>query len=255
MLRVFNITHHTTELEYEFFKFPGGELHFKFENLPLDTIEYISIEADLVNSDEIILLCLMADYFKCKKELRLMYTPYARQDRVTSRQEPFSFKTFARIINACGFDSVVLHDPHSDVTPALIENCVVVERVKMLPMPLPANIIIVSPDAGAMKANNVIAKEYKCQHICATKIRDVQTGEITETQLHTDIDLKGRSLLILDDICDGGRTFIELAKVLKKHEPRRISLHITVGIFSKGIEVLEEHFDQITYFHKLGEQK
>jgi len=196
---------------------------------------------------------MMADYFKCQKELKLLYTPYARQDRKTSNEEPFSFKTFARLINACAFDSVVLHDPHSDVTPALIENCRVVKRVDLTPTELIKVSVIVSPDAGAMKANHEVASTHRIPHICATKVRDVITGHITETQLHTDMDLEGKRLLILDDICDGGRTFIELAKVLKTHNPASIHLFVTVGIYSKGLDVLTPYFDSINQFHKLGE--
>lgn len=253
MLKVYNKSHHSDhkqELEYEFFKFPGGELHFKFRFLKnLSIINSISIETDLINSDEIMLLCLMADYFKCQKELKLLYTPYARQDRKTSSEEPFSFKTFARIINACGFDSVVLHDPHSDVTPALIENCRVRKRVDIIP-DIKGDFIVVSPDAGAMKANNEIAKKFKLEHVVATKVRDTNTGEITATQVHTDINLEGRELIVFDDICDGGRTFIELAKVLKTHKPKNIHLQVTVGIYSKGLDVLSPYFDSINHFYR-----
>lgn len=256
MLKVYNKSDHSEhkqELEFEFFKFPGGELHFKFHTLNnLSVINSISIETDLVSSDEIILVCMMADYFKCEKELKLLYTPYARQDRKTSNEEPFSFKTFARLINACAFDSIVLHDPHSDVTPALIENCVVKKRVDIIP-DIKGDFIIVSPDAGAMKANNEIAKKFQLEHIIATKIRDTNTGEITATQVHTDINLEGRELIVFDDICDGGRTFIELAKVLKTLKPKNIHMFVTVGIYSKGVEVLHPYFESIDQFHKLGE--
>ena len=252
MLKIYN-NMSMEPLNLEVFKFPAGELHFKGSNL-LTAEHGLHIKTDLCNSDEIMLLILIADTYRhLDKTLELLYTPYARQDRRTSHYEPFSLRAFARLINSCGFKRVTVYDPHSDVTPALIDNVRVIKRADLLPTPLARNIVIVSPDAGAMKANHEVAFKFNCQHISATKIRDVKTGDITGTQVHTDIDLKGRSLMILDDICDGGRTFIELAKVLKKHEPRRLHLHVTVGIFSKGIEVLEEDFDQITFNHKLGD--
>jgi len=256
MLKVYNKSKHSDtelELEYEFFKFPAGELHFKFHQLNnLSIINSIIIETDLSSSDDIILLCLMADYFTCEKQLVLLYTPYARQDRKTSPEEPFSFKTIARLINSCGFKHVIVIDPHSDVTPALIENCVVRRRVDIVGE-ISEDSIIVSPDAGAMKANNEVAKKLGLRHIVATKVRDVSTGEITSTQVHTDINLKGEKLIILDDICDGGRTFIELAKVLRTYEPKSIELAVTVGIYSKGKEVLEPYCDVISEYYKLGE--
>ena len=248
MLRVY-CDENVSEIKYDFFKFSGGEVHFKF----LDIVrESVTIETDLINSDELMLLCLMADYLTCSKHLNLLYTPYARQDRKTTLTEPFSFKTFARIINSCNFDCVTVNDPHSDVTPALIDNCYVRKRADVVTIPDVSEPIIVSPDAGAVKANNEVCKLFNLKHVIATKVRDVRTGEITETQVHTDLDLKGKNLLILDDICDGGRTFIELAKVLKTHNPASINLFVTVGIYSKGIEVLNPYFDLINQFYKRG---
>lgn len=236
-----------------FFKFPGGEIHFKRKD-GLISGGLIRIETDLSNSDEIMKLMLTADHFsKESVVLDLLYLPYARQDRVTSDKEPFSLKTIARMINSCNFKEVILYDPHSDVSPALIDNCVVKKRLDDMAVLFRENSIIVSPDAGAMKANHEIAMKYGFKHVIATKIRDIKTGQITATQVHTDIDLSGKHLLILDDICDGGRTFIELAKVLRKYEPASIELYVTVGIFSNGMDELNKHIDKIEYFHKLGD--
>lgn len=256
MLKIYNKSEYAQmkfELKYKLIKLPAGELHFRFYDLNnLSLINSILIEADLSSSDDLILLVLMADYFKCEKELKLFYTPYARQDRQTSLQEPFSFKTIAKLINSCDFSCVTVYDPHSDVMPALIENCVVRKRVDLVPK-IEENYIIVSPDAGAMKANNEIAKKWGLRHIVATKVIDVKTGEITATQIHTDIDLRNQELLVLDNICDGGRTFIELAKVLKTYNPKNINLYVTVGIYSKGVEVLHPYYNTIDQFYKLGE--
>lgn len=244
------------EINMEFFKFPGGEIHFKRENEFDHQYGSIDIITDLHNSDEIMKMMLVADFFeKSDIYLDLLYLPYARQDRKTSKSEPFSLKTITKMINSCNFKEVTLNDPHSDVSPALIDRCAVRKRVEMFDIDKDhhKDLILVSPDAGAMKTNHDVAAHYGWQHICATKIRDVKTGQITETQVHTDVDLKGRTLLILDDICDGGRTFIELAKVLRTYEPAFINLHITVGIFSNGMDELNKHLDIITYSHKLGE--
>lgn len=254
-IKIYNTSEHSDhklEIEYELFKFPGGELHFKVHDR-LQIINRIKVVADFCSSDDIMLICLLSDYIKCPKSLDLIYTPYARQDRVTARNEPFSLKTFARIINSCGFETVTLRDPHSDVAPALIENSHVIKRVDLVPKELLKDCVIVSPDAGAMKANNEVALNYKLPHISATKIRDVKTGEISETMVHTKLQLKGKKLVVLDDICDGGRTFIELAKVLGTHNPASIQLFVTVGIYSKGLGVLTPYFDSIDQFYKLGE--
>jgi ribose-phosphate pyrophosphokinase len=55
-----------------------------------------------------------------------------------------------------------------------------------------------------------------------------------------------KEIVIIDDICDGGRTFIEIAKILKEEKKDiKISLIVTHGIFSAGLKELYEYFDMI----------
>ncbi|MEI8631794.1 phosphoribosyltransferase family protein [Vibrio sp. PP-XX7] len=79
--------------------------------------------------------------------------------------------------------------------------------------------------------------------IQAQKLRNLKTGEIIKTEVLGDV--KGKKVLIADDICDGGRTFVELAKVLKSEGATEISLFVTHGIFSKGFEVFAGLIDVI----------
>ena len=263
MFKVYNLSQnensHKLELDLKVFKFPAGEVHFNLDtSLVVDNALHIT--TDLSNSDEIIQLMLFADAFRHKdKYLELLYTPYARQDRRTSHGEPFSLRAFAKMINSCGFKRVTVYDPHSDVTAALIDNIFVIKRVDLVikndvfAAGSYGNSIIISPDVGALKANQPIAQHYKIPHISATKIRDVETGEITATKIHTDIDLMGKDLFILDDICDGGRTFVELAKVLKGHKPKTLNLYCTVSISEKGRHAVRQYYDTMTFNHELGE--
>jgi ribose-phosphate pyrophosphokinase len=113
---------------------------------------------------------------------------------------------------------------------------------------------LLSPDAGAEKKVRSVAKKISSPNqsidvLCASKTRDTRTGEITATEIHGDV--KGKDIIILDDICDGGRTFIELAKVLRALNSGNIYLYITHGIFSKGLEVLEESFKHIYCYHTM----
>ena len=76
------------------------------------------------------------------------------------------------------------------------------------------------------------------------KSRDVATGQLTRFQVFAD-DLKGQDCLIVDDICDGGSTFIGLAEALRGHNAGRLFLAVSHGIFSRGIAPLRSHFDTI----------
>lgn len=48
--------------------------------------------------------------------------------------------------------------------------------------------------------------------------------------------------MIIDDICDGGATFLAIAGQVK---PAHLTLIVTHGIFSKGLDALAEKFDSI----------
>ena len=83
--------------------------------------------------------------------------------------------------------------------------------------------------------------------ITASKVRDLDTGKILKTEIPT-IDGFGPKMkyVIVDDICDGGRTFIELAKVIKEQKPdAEIYLIVTHGIFSAGFGELNNYFNKI----------
>ncbi len=84
--------------------------------------------------------------------------------------------------------------------------------------------------------------------IRADKSRNMATGQITETVVYAD-DLTGKACVIVDDLCDGGRTFIELAKVLRAKGAAKIALVVTHGIFSKGKEPLNKYIDYTYALH------
>jgi len=76
--------------------------------------------------------------------------------------------------------------------------------------------------------------------VCLHK-RDVRTGNILGVVV--DQNVTDLNLLVVDDICDGGRTFTELSKTLSM--PKKLELFVTHGIFSKGVKELTEAYDHI----------
>jgi len=78
-----------------------------------------------------------------------------------------------------------------------------------------------------------------------SKRRDVRTGKIEETVVHYRPEFHGRNCVMVDDICDGGKTFIEIAKKLKEKNCGKIFLVVTHGIFSKGMSVFRGLIDEV----------
>ena len=176
--------------------------------------------------------------------------------------ESLSIKVVADFINSLGFTTVFCEDIHSDVGVALINNLVHIKQEACawnLPnFERPANTILVSPDAGAAKKVFAVAKKLGYNEVVtASKERDVATGRIVSTVVELPDNFELKTYLIVDDICDGGRTFIELAKAIKNavnYNGERICLYVTHGIFSAGMDVFNGYIDKI-YVHNLMKEE
>lgn len=240
-------------------RFPGGEVLIKVIDNVAATIHtgVVKIVAKIQNSDDLFALALVKDaIINLHTERRALhaitgfhlvipYVPYARQDRACVIGESFSLKVFGNFINSLGFDRVTVVDPHSDVTAAVINNVEVINQVYVVHMfddlikeCTKPGCILISPDAGANKKTMKQAQYFDhVRFLRADKLRDLATGNIIETVVYAD-DLTGLNVFIFDDICDGGRTFVELAAALKKKNAATVNLFVTHGIFSKGYDAL-----------------
>lgn len=237
-------------------KFPGGEINVQI-NTPCPIIS-TNVTAILKSSDDIMALLLTVDALRNSGIedfylLKIPYFPYARQDRVCNPGEALSVKVMANLINSLGFQKVEIVDPHSDVTPALINNCKIIKPIEFISrIPNLTEYVLVSPDAGAEKKTYDLVKNLNVMGMVRmTKKRDIRTGEITSIELVDAINTHNNKFLIVDDICDGGRTFIEAAKVLNIYGS--IDLYVTHGIFSQGFDVFRGYINTIYYSNSLNQ--
>lgn len=249
--------------EHETFIFPGGEVSVQLTKRPVSPYDGLVVNADLQNSDDIMEMLLVCNALKRlgyrRLELVIPYVPYARQDRVCNEGEAFSLEVMCDLINSVDASRVTIYDPHSDVTPALIDNVHVIHQHEIiLAHPEILEIknadmfvgkVVVCPDAGAEKK----IQKLKMDYIMATKVRDPSTGKILHTHVYTD-NLTDIPCIIIDDIADGGRTFIELGKALREKGATRVDLYVTHGIFSKGLDVFKGIIDKV-YWYEDGEIK
>ena len=275
-IRVSNLRNET--IKHEAFLFSGGEMQVALEQVSYDPMEALNrhssniqldVTANIRDANGVMELMMLVDalrrqYAKSELHLTLPYLPYARQDRVMKPGEALSLKVFCTLINSLNFTTVNVWDVHSDVSLALLDRAYNTPQEDFLlltglftPWEVGADgeeqaienlPILVAPDAGAMKKISAAAKAMGTTYIRADKTRDVKTGAITGTVVyppgigHFDEDA---NYLIVDDICDGGRTFIELGRELRKITAGKVMLYVTHGIFSAGLGVLTEIFDHI----------
>jgi ribose-phosphate pyrophosphokinase len=242
------------EISLKSLKFQGGEMHVTVGLA--GAVDALRIRAHLPDSDSVMTLLLTADALRIAYPgkpitLDLPYVPYARQDRVANVGESLSAKVFCNLINAQGFDRVIVQDPHSDVVSALLDRVVIDDPLPALRRALDdigEPVALVAPDAGARKRVMKLAKELGLAVVFADKERNPLDGKITGTEVHGELPVC--PLLVVDDICDGGRTFTELATALGRTQDsqgfsRPLYLYVTHGIFSKGLDPLLAGYSKV----------
>lgn len=234
-------------------QYAGGEwdVVLDYQNAAMFAFEEeVTIEAH-IRDGEFMLLALVVDAVRellgdeIYVVLHLPYLPYARQDRITEDGQAFSLKVYTRLLNSLPVDIIVVEDCHSDVGVALLD------KVHNFPLRepefVPAVDAIIAPDFGAAKKAQKAAKKFGVEEVIqASKMRDPKTGELSDPVIFGNVH--GKDVLVLDDIIDGGRTFIQLANSLKEAGARKMYLHATHGIFSYGAKekLLEAGYDGVT---------
>lgn len=246
------------EINYESFKFPDGQQSIKITD---DKIKgnHITIISRL-NSflDLEMIVCANQALKNLESGAIDLYIPYflgGRSDRkFFEGGVNYLSQVISPLINSQGFNKVFTMDPHSDVLEACINNFRKIDNSSVVRFAIDSmgvdlnNIVLVSPDGGALKKIYDIAKKFGINKVInATKHRDIESGQILKTEIPDNPYTEGHTFLIVDDICDGGRTFTELAQVLRNDISNESSIYLVVshGIFSKGFEELAKNIDGI----------
>ncbi len=168
--------------------------------------------------------------------LRIRYLPYGRQDKAVSNDATFALHSFAKLLNQLYFCCIEIIDPHSSVATDLIKNSVAIQSTTLSKIWCGGGYDIVCyPDKGALTKYSEL---YDFPFIYGEKVRDQSTGNITNYKVIG--DPAGKTVLIVDDICDGGMTFKILAKDLLAKGAKEVNLFVTHGIFSRGLKTLKD---------------
>lgn len=212
-------------------RFPDGTLNIKMCGSSRNTIHwYYENDAELFT-----LMCIVdkirEDYPKADIVLMMPYVPHARMDRVKDVNDVFTLKTFCNTINAMDFNLVCVKDVHSNVAAGLLNRChedKVHVEIDFLLDKLDnevGNLALFFPDEGARKRYEYIIDRDEVAF--GIKKRDWKSGKILGLDIHNAENVKGKNVLIIDDICSRGGTFYHSAKALKEAGAEKIYLYIT----------------------------
>jgi ribose-phosphate pyrophosphokinase len=146
-----------------------------------------------------------------------------------------------------GFAYVFVADAHSTVAEACIDRLHIITQFEIFGRVKQSwrEVYIVAPDAGATKKCEAFAKLVGAAGVI-TCAKDRVNGKVQGIKV-LDTVPKGAKLFVLDDLCDGGRTFIEVAKELETITLGYgdLELAITHGLFTKGVDIVAVHYDKI----------
>jgi ribose-phosphate pyrophosphokinase len=225
--------------------FPDNHPHVQLQDIAAG--DEVCVVCPIRSSQELVQLLEIANAldhaWAKKKELVIPYLMGARFDRLMQLGDSVDLEVVANAVNSCGFERVNLFDAHSDVAALLIRNAKNHNNSRLVKSYDKPNAVLIVPDAGAVKKadkylewNPNITDVVYCQ-----KVRDLSNGNITLKVLEPG-KCEFRNCVIIDDLCDGGATFIAIAEQIK---PAHLTLIVSHGLFSKGFSVLEKHFQSI----------
>lgn len=215
------------EIEQEHFS--AGELKIKlFGNgrTRVDLVWHYENDAEFFT-----VACIREYYATHECILYLPYLPHARMDRVKNPEDVFTLKTFAHLINSLNFERVYVWDAHSNVGPALIDRCHDVtaknwieEAIKQLGY-AQNSLCLFFPDEGAQKRYGGMFPEYT--QAFGIKKRNWETQKIEGYMIVGEENIKDKYVLIIDDICSYGNTFVKAAEAIREAGAVDVSLYVT----------------------------
>jgi ribose-phosphate pyrophosphokinase len=258
--------------EIKSLKFSGGEIHVQLSEEQIKAIkaaESVDLYTRIIkNSDDLMKTMLVGDaIYNVNRDLfesiNLItpYLPYARQDRVCTEGQANSQGVLISIL-ARAFNTISATDIHNPKSTEFSDINVVnimptYENLKGLGVDCSGYFAIIAPDKGAIGRAAYYGDILQLPVVQADKVRDPSTGHIISYQISkSDLintkyrcpDSDNNHVLVVDDICDGGKTFELLGEELK-NLGYYADLYVTHGIFSKGKDLLNKYYGKIYSYY------
>lgn len=177
------------------------------------------------------------------------YFIYCRQNRVFRLGESFSAKFILEVLADAGATRFFTVSPHCDRDKEMISFSpipayningfvAIAEYVKGLQL---SNPIIIGPDEGAKGFVKKVSGILNYDSAVFKKERNMETGAIT---MHADFDLRGKDVVILDDIVSSGTTLLHAIDICKKSSPRKIYCAAVHVLSEKAIDAVSPLVDK-----------
>jgi ribose-phosphate pyrophosphokinase len=178
------------------------------------------IQSTFQPSDNLMELLMLAD--ACKRAsakyvtVVMPYYGYARQDRKDRPRVSIASKLVADLVTVAGASRVMTMDVHADQIQGffnipldhLFGSSIFIPYLSSLNLD---NLCIAAPDVGSTKRARYYAQQFNCEMVICDKYRK-KHNEVAEMTLIGDV--KGKNVILIDDIIDTGNTLCKAADLL-----------------------------------------
>lgn len=221
-------------------RFPDGEINIKINDDVRGSDVFIIQSTCPPVNDNLIELLILIDCVKRASAERVTavipYFGYARQDRKAEGRVPITAKLVANLLTASGVDRILTVDLHASQIQGFFD--IPVDHLYAAPVLIDylqreriVNPVIVAPDVGSIKMARGYAKRLNAHLAIVDKRR---AGPRQTEAIHIIGDIKGKNVIMVDDMISTGTTVSQAAKALKNRGARDVYLCATHPVFCGG---------------------
>jgi ribose-phosphate pyrophosphokinase len=221
-------------------RFPDNEIWVTIDENVRGEDVFVIQSTSFPANDNLMELLICIDALKRASARRITavmpYFGYARQDRKTGGRTPISAKLVANLITRAGADRVLTMDLHSGQIQGFFD--IPTDNLQSAPLMAvdikahyskPSDILVVSPDVGGVVRALAVASRLNADLAIVDKRR---SGPGKSEVANIIGDVKGRRLIIFDDIVDSAGTLCSAAQSLMEAGAAEVSAYITHGVLS-----------------------
>ncbi len=220
-----------------FLEFSDGEFQPCYEETVRGSFVFI-VQSTHMPTENLFELLLMIDAARRASAYKIVavipYFGFARQDRKDKPRVSIAAKMVANLLEAAGVDRVVTMDLHADQIQGFFDipvdhlyaSAIFLPYIQKLNLP---DLAIASPDMGGSKRANIYAKYLKAPMVISYKSRE-RANVVGEMKVIGDI--KGKNVIILDDMIDTAGTLSKAANIMKEQGAKSVRAFATHAVLS-----------------------
>lgn len=220
-------------------KFTDGEIYVKIKENVKNKKVWVLASTNPPGDHFLELIFLLDALKRAKAKINLLipYFGYARQDSIVEQGEAFAGKVIADLLTHFTLNKIIIIHMHSRKLKPFLHYVDFVP-VNLFEKMIKNTEILVAPDKGAVDLVRKISKMYKLPFLVMDKIRIKK--EKTKIIKFTG-DVRGKKVLIVDDLIATGSTILEASKKLQQAGAKEICVIATHGIFAdKAIQKIQK---------------